>query len=136
MTPLIIPKQLTVEFIHKHKDKIIFVFGDNLAQRGFGGQARVCRLQPNCYGIPTKRAPCNEHTCFFNDDMYKIFCAHIDKAISLIPRNDGRQIYVIPGIGEGLSRMPEKCPKVFKYMIGRLYTEFAYMPKGYTFINA
>ena len=34
----------------------IFVFGDNLLQRGTKGQAAI-RGEPNAVGVPTKRAP-------------------------------------------------------------------------------
>lgn len=34
-----------------------YVFGDNFARKGYGGQAGEARNEPNAIGIPTKRNP-------------------------------------------------------------------------------
>lgn len=35
--------------------KVLYVFGDNLERKGFGGQAYEMRGEPNAFGIATKR---------------------------------------------------------------------------------
>ena len=48
---------ITREYVRANPDKI-FLFGDNLEQRGLGGQAAAMRGEPNAVGIPTKKRPC------------------------------------------------------------------------------
>lgn len=49
----------------------LFVFGDNLAQVGYGGQAKEMRGEPNAVGIPTKRKPSRTAPDeFFTDNVY------------------------------------------------------------------
>ena len=52
--PVIFMSSITREFVRNHPD-FIFVFGDNLAKKGLGGQAREMRGEPNAVGIATKR---------------------------------------------------------------------------------
>lgn len=44
----------------------LFLFGDNLAEKGKKGQA-VIRDEPNAFGIPTKVKPTLENSAFFKD---------------------------------------------------------------------
>ncbi len=48
-------KKYTRAYIRAHPDWL-FVFGDNMMRRGFGGQAAEARGEPNAIGIATKRA--------------------------------------------------------------------------------
>jgi hypothetical protein len=48
----------------------IFIFGDNLQEKGFGGQAREMRGEPNAIGIPTKNAPDLRESSFFSDQDF------------------------------------------------------------------
>jgi hypothetical protein len=41
----------------RRRPDIIFLFRDNLEQRGFGGQAKAMRGEPNAIGIPTDKKP-------------------------------------------------------------------------------
>jgi hypothetical protein len=46
-------KELITPFdLHRHP-RSIFVFGDNVARRGLGGLAGVCRGKPNALGVVT-----------------------------------------------------------------------------------
>ena len=49
-------KWITRSFVREHRDHI-FLFGDNLARSGFGGQAAQMRAEPNAIGLPTKKLP-------------------------------------------------------------------------------
>jgi hypothetical protein len=113
-----IPTKITRDFLRKNPD-IYVVFGDNILCRGYGGQAKECRGMPNAFGVPTKRCPeMDEKISFFRDELFETYAYYIDKAIAEIPK--GKPLYVIPGIGQGLSRMKEKAPKLYKYMIDKL----------------
>ena len=126
----LIPIHLTAEFIWKHPE-IIFVFDDNILRRGNVGSAKICRGYPNCYGIATKRSDCrDERVCYMNDDLEDVYCRIIEQDIKAVPRDDGRRIYVIPGIGEGYAKLPEKAPKVWEYLQRRLKEEFNYEPRS------
>ncbi len=88
-----------------------YIFGDNLAKIGYGGQAKEMRGEPNAFGIPTKQDPA---TCFSNDfstvwKMAGYWVRQMDE-LKIKP------IIVFPydGIGTGLSAMPTECPDLFR----------------------
>lgn len=114
-----IPKFITREFIRQHKE-LTFVYGDTLYHDGYGKQANIARGEPNAYPIPTKKWRCaNDSTSFFSDAQFELFNkVKIDEAISRIPRD--KPIIVFPKIGEGWSKMPEKCPKTYAYLMQQL----------------
>lgn len=113
-----IPKMITREYIKTHKD-IIFVFGDNLQQKGFGGQAASARGELNAYGVPTKKYPNMDSASFFTDDEFDDNKKAIDSAIKEIP-DDGRTIVVFPNIGKGLAMLNQKAPRTYEYLIKQL----------------
>lgn len=97
-----------------------YVFGDNLERRGFGGQAREMRGEPNAVGIATKRRPGNDPEDFFadgNNDDYNAMADDIRNVFSLY--YDMRVTIVLPldGIGTGLSEMPKRCPKLYRALV-------------------
>lgn len=113
-----IPNRITRHYLRQHPE-INFVFGDNILQRGYGGQAKECRGMMNCYGVPTKRCPAmDEGISYFKDELFETYQHYIDLAIGKIPRD--KPIYVIPGIGTGLSKMKERAPLLYRYMIEKL----------------
>jgi hypothetical protein len=107
---------ITREYIRQHPDTI-FVFGDNLEGKGFGGQAKECRGEINAFGVPTKRFPSMIKEAFFSDDDYEVHCWQISDAVErILMSRKGRKFVVLPGIGTGLAEMPKRCPKVFAYL--------------------
>ena len=104
---------------------LLYIFGDNLARIGFGGQAREMRGEPNSFGIATKRQPShNYYEDYFHDeeeDVMKILkdeFEKLDKEIFLLLY----QAIVIPmdGIGTGLSRMQQYAPKALEFINQKL----------------
>lgn len=103
----------------------IYVFGDNMARQGYGGQAKEMRGEPNAIGIPTKYFPSNQERAFFTDTT--IIETYVLNAI-----NDAfkrieeqllyKQIVVIPaaGIGTGLAQLPKRAPLVYEYILDKL----------------
>ena len=106
------------EDIRAEKDKI-FLFGDNLTGRGYGGQAKEMRGEENAIGIPTKKAPSNNQSSFFTDKELTANIKAIDKAFSKIPPD---KTVVIPkaGLGTGLAQLEEKAPNTFAYLNQKL----------------
>jgi len=72
-------KWITRALVREHRDRI-FLFGDNLAWQGFGGQAAAMRGEPNVIGIPTKKLPSNSENAFFMDAEFEQNKAAIDQA--------------------------------------------------------
>lgn len=103
----------------KREPEKVFLFGDNLQRKGFGGQAKEMRGEPNAIGIVTKKKPSNSPDAFLSDDDYESNCDIIDADFAQIPRE---KIIVIPasGIGTGLARMVEKAPRTFEYLQRKL----------------
>lgn len=101
---------------------VLYVFGDNLARSGMGGQAGEMRGMPNAVGVATKKAPGNRDGDFFTDDEYQenISWMRGDFDRAWNAAHDRCRIVVIPmdGIGTGLSAMPTKCPRTFAWMCG------------------
>lgn len=92
----------------------VYVFGDNLIDKGRGGQA-IIRYCPNSFGIPTKRLPTMDNDAFFSDTPDEIKIVQ-DKLIKLLDiYNKGKYIIVLPkdGIGTGLARLNETSPKIY-----------------------
>lgn len=105
--------------------KWLFVFGDNLARSGFGGQARELRGEPNAIGIPTKHRPAMDDAAFFTDgifddpDVMRVIndeLGKLDRALA------AGQNVVLPrdGVGTGLSQLPQRAPRSHAYLERRL----------------
>jgi hypothetical protein len=109
-----IREHITRVDVRADKDKI-FLFGDNLAGQGFGGQAKEMRGEENAVGIPTKKAPSNNPNSFFTDKEFAANIKAIDEAFGKIPPD---KMIVIPsaGLGTGLADLQEKAPNTFAYL--------------------
>ena len=80
----------------------IFVFGDNLIRKGYGGAAKLRGL-PNSYGFVTKKYPNNNDESFYTPDEYHdIYQREMDALRSLMLVNKD-VIYLISKLGAGLA---------------------------------
>jgi len=92
-----------------------YLFGDNEARSGYGGQAKACRGAPNAIGIATKVKPARTSDAYWSDDDFKRCKAIIDTDFH--PVFDlvisGKTV-VVPsdGLGTGLSELPKRAPKL------------------------
>jgi len=59
-------KWITREELQRHPE-LIFVFGDNMLRKGFGGQAKEMRGEPNAVGVPVKWRPSRDAGAYFTD---------------------------------------------------------------------
>lgn len=109
---------ITRDDVRAEKNKI-FLFGDNLAQKGFGGQAKEMRGEENSIGIPTKKLPSNSKDAFFTDKEFAANIKAIDETFAKIPLD---KIIVIPkaGLGTGLAGLEQKAPNTFAYLNEKL----------------
>lgn len=107
---------ITVTRLREHPT-VYFIFGDNLAKRGRGGQA-VIRYEPNAVGVPTKKFPSMNPGAFFTDSEYAHNVKAIDQALKDIP--EGARVVVPDGIGRGMARMLDKAPRTYEYLCQRL----------------
>ena len=109
--------------LRDEKDKI-FLFGDNLTERGLGGQAKEMRGEENAIGIPTKKEPNNKPASFFTDKEFAENKNAIDKAFVKIPKD---KTLVIPkaGLGTGLAQLSENAPQTFAYL-NEKFTEIGF----------
>lgn len=113
------------------------IFGDNCARKGYGGQAKICRDQPNCVGIVTKWLPSNAEHAFFSDADYDKIIPIIDqdftKAVEVAYRRRGyynpmeceggeqaETTIIITPIGTGLAQLPARAPMVYAYIQSKI----------------
>ncbi|HRJ88561.1 MAG TPA: hypothetical protein PLX39_07690 [Pyrinomonadaceae bacterium] len=112
-------KRISREFVRASRDRI-FLFGDNLAGKGFGGQAAAMRGEPNCVGIPTKKLPSNRDDAFFTDLEFEQNKAVIDHAFEVLFHriSKAEQTIVIPadGLGTGRAQLKSRAPLTFAYL--------------------
>mgnify|MGYP000373700325 CR=1 FL=1 len=112
-------KWITRSLVRDHPNRI-FLFGDNLARRGFGGQAAAMRAEPNCVGIPTKKLLSNHEDAFFTDAEFEQNKAAIDHAFEILFHkiSKAEHIIVIPvdGLGTGRAQLESRAPLTFAYL--------------------
>lgn len=105
----------TRQEIKANPDKL-YVFGDNFAEAGFGGQAKEARGEPNAIGIPTKRRPSYAADAYLDDSDWvkwlEIARPRWDMILQAI--HDGKTV-VFPqaGIGTGLAELETRAPLIY-----------------------
>lgn len=93
----------------------LFVFGDNVAEAGYGGQAKEMRGEPNAIGIPTKWYPAMTEAAFFKDAdlakvegqimaQFKLLAQHLVKG--------GDVVWPQEGIGTGFAQLQQRAPRI------------------------
>lgn len=111
--PVILQKFITRQDLRDNPDKI-YVFGDNEARQGLGGQAGQMRGEPNAHGIATLKMP-----EFWTDAEYYRQCQILDHDFALLFRakSEDRTI-VLPadGIGTGIADLERRAPQTFQYL--------------------
>lgn len=103
----------------KDNPNTLYVFGDNMIEQGYGGQAKEMRGEQNAVGIPTKNYPGIKPQDYFSDDDFAIASAKIAKAFSLLfchARGGGQIVWPFDGIGTGLAQLPERSPKIWQFI--------------------
>lgn len=102
---------------------ILYVFGDNEARRGFGGQAAACRGEPNTVGVATKRAPSMAESALWTDRGFARCAAIIDADMRRLYDHaaaGGTVVFSRAGIGTDRSRLPERAPRLMEHIRQRV----------------
>lgn len=103
----------------KDEPNTLFVFGDNMAREGYGGQAAEMRGEPNAVGIPTKWTPSNNRWAFFADKDLKEVKIDINEAFIKLfchASQNGEIVWPQDGIGTGLADLKNKAPAIWDYI--------------------
>lgn len=104
--------------------KKLFVFGDNLKRKGYGGQAKEMRGEYNAVGIPTKHRPSMEEDAFFSDDDFSEFFKSFNDDLIRLVTHKGIIVWPKAGIGTGRAQLEERAPNIHKFIeIIREYLE-------------
>ncbi|QIG71344.1 hypothetical protein EVB94_237 [Rhizobium phage RHph_TM40] len=98
---------------------ILFLFGDNEARYGLGGQARECRGEPNAVGVRTKKKPSRDNDAYWSDNKYDKYVEMIDedfkRAFDHILAG-GTVVCPMAKLGSGMSELPTRAPKLYRYI--------------------
>ena len=107
----------------QYNKRCLYIFGDNLDRRGFGGQAKEMRGEPNAFGIATKRSISHNYPqdYFFDNQLDTITILEREFRVLdtyLEDRKDDYDIIVIPldGIGTGLAQLEQNAPNALAYI--------------------
>jgi len=125
LMPLLYMKRYTRKFIREHPDWL-FVFGDNFARKGFGGQAAQARGEPNAIGVPTKRYPTTEEAAYLRNEDFEIWeqKSRLDRQqIETALRQGQIVVWPLDGIGSGMAKLDSYAPDIaeaIKDWLGRL----------------
>jgi len=108
---------ITRNMIKSNRDKV-FVFGDNMQRRGYGGQAKVARGEPNTIGLPTKWKPTRDYDAYFRDEDFDKVKPIIDETFDRIEEElaRGKEVVFFPNIGKGYAMLNKTAPKIYNYI--------------------
>lgn len=91
----------------------LFVFGDNLVRRGYGGQAKEMRGEPNAVGIPTKRFPNKNKEAYLNDSDFMDWALESGFNICRLFEHNGIIVWPANGIGTGLAELKIRSMRIW-----------------------
>ncbi len=110
--------QVTAEYLRKNQN-VIFIYGDNLIRKGYGGAAKL-RDESNAYGFITKKYPNNKDSSFFTVKEYvPIFKKQLTQLVSCI-KSHPNKTFLISRIGGGLANKHNIFETVIKPNISKL----------------
>lgn len=99
--------------------RTLYLFGDNDARKGLGGQAKEMRNEPNAIGISTKKLPATSEQSYKTDaeldQNKKIITDDINKVIAAWDSGKYDKL-VIPEIGTGLAELPTRAPQTYAFL--------------------
>ncbi len=123
--PIILKGGIITRDMLRAEPTALWLFGDNMLQQGFGGQAKEMRGEPNALGIATKWAPGTAsddylapgdlHDARFRQRMNTDFAV-----IMTVLRLKGTVYLPGSGIGTGLSQLKERAPNILEAITSKL----------------
>lgn len=100
---------------------VLYLWGDNEARVGRGGQAAEMRGEPNGIGIRTKRTPGTDESAYWSDDDYERQITLVYEDFERVFKNIHRTIVIpIDGLGTGMSQLPKRAPRTLSYIEDRI----------------
>jgi len=104
---------------------VLYLFGDNIARTGYGGQADACRGEPNAVGVVTKHSPSTRPGAYFDDRDFGRNANQIDadlaRAFAHLRASPANTIVIpLDGLGTGLSDLQQRAPRTFAHLQFRL----------------
>lgn len=122
---LVIRQQFISRSDLRANPQVLYIFGDNLAREGMGGQAKNMRGEPNAFGIATKARPSHGHPDDYFHDYIKQHRILVDQDFDKLEawlRSDHWNAVVIPmdGIGTGLAKLQHFAPALLTHINHRL----------------
>lgn len=106
--------------LRTNQNTCLYVFGDNLAEVGYGGQAKEMRDEPNAIGIPTKRNP----RLYLNDgdfdEVVPIIKQKVGRLRGFLALSDTVVVFPADGIGTGLANLSSQAPMIWGYLCAAL----------------
>lgn len=112
--PMITQKRIYRSDLRNNPD-ILYIFGDNEARCGIGGQAGEMRGEPNAIGVATLTAPGHSWNSRDTDRQCSVLDADLARVRDAIKAG---KIVVYPedGIGTGIACMEMNAPATFRYL--------------------
>jgi hypothetical protein len=113
---------MTKEFLDENKDAV-FVFGDNLIHKGYGGAAAL-RDHPRTYGFVTKKYPDYKDDSYYKPEEYGFkFLASVVELQIFIEKNMDK-IFYISQLGGGLANKYKIWEKIIKPGLIRYFSKY------------
>jgi hypothetical protein len=116
--PIIHQKRIYREDLRANPE-VFYVFGDNAARVGLGGQAGECRGEPNALGVATLFAPGEPFTDSRAEEALAIIGADL-AAVAARLEEGSAVILPLDGIGTGIAALPRTGPRVFAALRERI----------------
>ena len=109
----------------RRNPEVLYVFGDNHARRGLGGQAKEMRHEPNAVGVRTKLVGHMADSAFFTEEpedlvVQKRFVDEDMKPLFDHVKTGGIVVWPADGVGTGLSELPQRSPTTQAYIESKL----------------
>ena len=104
----------------KSNPNTLYVFGDNDARKGYGGQAATMRGERNAVGIRTKALPETGENAYWSDKTYEENIRKIDEDMAPLFAHTGPVVIPSDGIGTGRAQLARRAPKTFEYLQSKL----------------
>lgn len=97
------------------KPEARFVFGDNRARVGLGGQAGEMRGEPNALGVATLHSPGKYYQ---SGDPLALSAVSSDLHVVAQALAVGRTVYApVAGLGTGLAHLQENAPELHRLIV-------------------
>jgi hypothetical protein len=124
MKKIIYMDKITRCYVNFHL-QYIFVFGDNDARTGFGGQAKEMRGALNAIGIRVKKLPSMQPGSFYTDNEFDENCRKLQEDLDKFDdyaRDCRYHAIVFPknGIGTGMAKLSVTAPKTWNFLVEEL----------------